>query len=190
MSVRLGLDASQIVASCAISNDMGIIASASLEKPIENFPILIRNVLSCAKLSMSDIDEIVVCIGPGSQTGIRTAVVFGNALALALDIPISGVLCTDAAAILSESKGLYHVAISAGRRRWFIEEYFYDNGILKRLDAMKLVDDLPNQLYPVFCVDDVAGKNCAVGVLMVAEKQRHLISQSMLNEIRPYEVVE
>ena len=84
MSIRLGIDASQSVASCAISTDGEIVASGMIERPIENFPTLIRDVVTRANICLNDIDEIVVCIGPGSQTGIRTAVVTGNALALAL----------------------------------------------------------------------------------------------------------
>ena len=92
MAVRLGLDASQPYASCAVSTDLGIVASLSMERPIENFPALIRNTLSQAHVNLEEIDEIVVCIGPGSQTGVRSAVVTGNALALALDKPVTGVI--------------------------------------------------------------------------------------------------
>lgn len=113
MSIRIGIDASQSVASCAVSADAGIIASGMIERPIENFPTLIRDVVARAKISLKDIDEIVVCIGPGSQTGIRTAVVTGNALALALNKPISGVLSTDAAAMIAKAKEPYRVAVSA-----------------------------------------------------------------------------
>ena len=133
MSIRLGIDASQSVASCAISTDIGIIASATIERPIENFPTLIRDVVARANICLNDIDEIVVCIGPGSQTGIRTAVVTGNALALALNKPVSGVLSTDAAAMFSKSNEIYKVAVSAGRRRWFIQNYSWENGKLNRL---------------------------------------------------------
>ena len=190
MSIRLGIDASQSVASCAISTDVGIIASATIERPIENFPTLIRDVVARANICLNDIGEIIVCIGPGSQTGIRTAVVTGNALALALNKPISGVLSTDAAAVISKSDGTYKVAISAGRRRWFIEDYSWQNGRLNRLSTLKLVDDLPGGINPSFyAIEDKAvnDKNCAVGILMIAEQQRHLISQLMLDEVRPYE---
>ena len=190
MSIRLGIDASQSVASCAISTDAGIIASATIESPIENFPTLIRNVVARASIRLNDVDEIVVCIGPGSQTGIRTAVVTGNALALALNKPVSGVLSTDAAAMISKSKETYKVAISAGRRRWFIEDYRWENGKLSRLGTLELVDDLPESTNPSFyAIEDKSAddKICAVGILMIAEWQRHLISQLMLDEIRPYE---
>lgn len=190
MSVRLGIDASQSVASCAISTDMGIIASATMERAIENFPTLIRNVVARANISLEDIDEIVVCTGPGSQTGIRTAVVTGNALALALNKPVSGVLSTDAAAVISKSEESCKVAVSAGRRRWFTGDYSWENDKLNRMDSIKLVDDLPADMSPSFYgAEDISAdhKNCAYGVLMIAEQQRHLILQLMLDEIRPYE---
>ena len=190
MSVRLGIDASQSVASCAISTDEGIIASATIERPIENFPALIRDVTARANICFSDIDEIVVCIGPGSQTGIRTAVVTGNALALALHKPVSGVLSTDAAAVTAPAKETCKVAVSAGRRRWYTEDYRWQNGELHRSGTLNLVDDLPEHTNPGFNTredNSADDKNCAYGILIIAEHHRHLISQSMLDEVRPYE---
>jgi len=191
MSIRLGIDASQSVASCAISTDIGIIASATIERPIENFPTLIRNVVAHANICLEDIDEIVVCIGPGSQTGIRTAVVTGNALALALNKPISGVLSTDAAAIISKSNEIYKVAVSAGRRRWYVESYNWDDKQLCRLDELQLMDELPDNAFSVFSSNSDNLKefqSCACGILMVAEQQRQLIDQSLLSEILPFEM--
>lgn len=190
MSIRLGIDASQSVASCAISTDVGIIASATIERPIENFPTLIRNVVASANICLEDIDEIVVCIGPGSQTGIRTAVVTGNALALALNKPISGVLSTDAAAMISKSDEIYKVAVSAGRRRWYVQSYNWNGKKLCRLDELQLIEELPINAFSVFSPTPNNSKEfkaCAYGILMVAEQQRQLIDQSLLSEILPYE---
>lgn len=190
MSIRLGIDASQPVASCAISTDAGIVASATIERPIENFPTLIRDVAARANIDLKDVDEIVVCIGPGSQTGIRTAVVTGNALALALHKPVSGVLSTDAAAALAKADGTYQAAVSAGRRRWYVESYHWSDKTLCRLDEMQLMDELPANAFSVFgSVPDNAEacRSCAYGALMVAQRQRHLIGQSLLSEVRPYE---
>lgn len=190
MSIRLGIDASQSVASCAISTDAGIIASATIERPIENFPTLIRNVVASTNICLEDIDEIVVCIGPGSQTGIRTAVVTGNALALALNKPISGVLSTDAAAMISKSDEIYKVAVSAGRRRWYVQSYNWNGKKLCRLDELQLIEELPIDAFSVFSPTSNNSKEfkaCAYGILMVAEQQRQLIDQSLLSEILPYE---
>ena len=190
MSVRLGLDASQPYASCAVSTDLGIVAALSMERPIENFPTLIRNTLSQAHVRLEEIDEIVVCIGPGSQTGVRSAVVTGNALALALDKPISGVLSTDAAAVLSPIEKAGSIAVSAGRSRWYVENYNWDGEKLYQLDELQLMDELPADSFLVFNADAVdlnESKLCAYGILVVAEKQRQLIKQSLLSEVLPYE---
>lgn len=190
MSIRLGIDASQSVASCAISTDIGIIASATIERPIENFPTLIRDVVARANIYLNDIDEIVVSIGPGSQTGVRTAVVTGNALALALNKPISGVLSIDATAIMMKSNEIYKVAVSAGRRRWYVESYNWDDKKLYRLNELQLMDEIPVNAFSVFSSDSKdlnESKSCACGILMIAEQQRHLIDQSLLSEILPYE---
>lgn len=190
MSIRLGLDASQSVASCAISIDSEIIASATIERPIEKFPTLIRDVIAHANICLEDIDEIVVCIGPGSQTGVRTAVVTGNALALALNKPVSGVLSTDAAAIILKSNKIYKVAVSAGRRRWYVESYSWSEKKLCRLNELQLIEELPDNAFSVFSSDSdnlKEFKSCAGAILMVAEQQRQLIDQSLLCEIMPYE---
>lgn len=190
MSIRLGIDASQSVASCAISTDIGIIASATIERPIENFPTLIRDVVARANICLEDIDEIVVCIGPGSQTGVRTAVVTGNALALALNKPVSGVLSIDAAAMISKSNEFYKVAVSAGRRRWYVESYNWNDKELCRLNELQLMDELPANAFSVFSSASNElneFKSCACGILMVAEQQRQLIDQLLLSEILPYE---
>ena len=190
MPIRLGIDASQSAASCAVSSDAGIIASAAIERPIENFPTLIRTVTARAKICLNEIDEIVVCIGPGSQMGIRTAVVTGNALALALCKPVSGVLSTDAAAVLAKQEAACTAAVSAGRRRWFVADYSWKDGTLNRSGPVSLVDDLPENTTPSFyTMEDKAADDrlCAYGILIVAEQQRHLISQCMLDEVRPYE---
>jgi len=190
MSIRLGIDASQSVASCAVSTGVGIIASATAGKPVENFPALIRDVVARADICLNDVDEIVVCIGPGSQMGTRAAVVTGNALAFAINKPVSGVLSTTAAAMVSKPDEIYKVAVPAGRRRWFIEDYSWKDGKLNRTGTLKLVDDLPGNTDPGFCTtgDKPAGnKICAYGILMVAEQQRHLIIQPMVDEVRPYE---
>ena len=187
MAVRLGLDASQPYASCAVAKGAEIVAALSREKAIENFPALIRDTLAQAQVSLQDIDEIVVCIGPGSQTGVRAAVVTGNALALALDKPISGVLTTDAAAVLAPADKADSIAVSAGRRRWYVENYHWQDEKLQRTGELRLQDELPANAFAALSPNPGELKSCAYGILLVAEQQRHLIEQSLLSEIIPYE---
>ena len=188
--VRLGLDASQRITSCAISTDEGITAALTMDRPLENFTILIQETLAQAKLSVADLHEIVVCVGPGSQMGVRTTVVTGNALGLALNLPVTGVLSTDALAVASPINEPHLVAVSAGRSRWYVTEYTWNDGKLQRLGKLQLLDEIPEGEYPILrsdCYDENKAKLCACGILRVAEDQHHLIDQLRLDEIVPYE---
>ena len=189
MAVRLGIDASQPVASCAVSTGDGGMAELFMEKPIENFPTLIRDTLSLADVKLKDVEEIVVCVGPGSQTGVRAAVVMGNTLAFALGKPVSGVLSTDAGAATLIENWAIKVAVSAGRRRFFVEGYERDGGRLQRAGDLRLEDDLPEDA--VFAFSREAAENgersCAAGALLVAENERHLMEQASADEIAPFE---
>jgi tRNA threonylcarbamoyl adenosine modification protein YeaZ len=190
MAVRIGLDASQPYASCAVSTESGIVAALSMERPIENFPELIRSTLSKAQISLKDLDEIVVCIGPGSQTGVRCAVVTGNALALATGKPVTGVLTTDAAAVLAPPDKVGSIAVPAGRSRWYIQSYGREGDKLCPLGEMQLLDDMPADSFSVFHKDPAACREselCAYGILVAAAEQRQLIGQSLLEEVVPYE---
>ena len=190
MAIRLGLDASLRIASCAVSTDLGIVAASTAEKSIEDFSTLIRETLFQAQVSLEELDEIVVCIGPGSKMGVSTAVVTGNALALALGLPITGVLSTDAFAVMSPEREPQNIAVSAGKSRWYVEAYNWNGDKLQRLDRLQLLDELPSDTCPTFRSDSFEineAKSFARGILMVAEQQRHLITQSLVKEIIPYE---
>ena len=69
---------------------------ASISKNIgrghaEHLPFVIQNVFAEAKLSFENITHIAVTIGPGSFAGIRVGIAYCRTLALALDIPTTGV---------------------------------------------------------------------------------------------------
>lgn len=79
---------------------------------------LIERVLAAAGKGFTDIDRIVVGIGPGSFTGIRVGVSAARGLALALRVPAVGVVSLQA--IAAEASPLAQaapvlVALDAGR---------------------------------------------------------------------------
>jgi len=51
---------------------------------------LIEETLKTEKISLRDIKEIEVNVGPGSFTGLKIGVAVANALGFALDIPVNG----------------------------------------------------------------------------------------------------
>ena len=92
--------------------------------------------------------------------------------------------------MISKSNEVYKVAVSAGRRRWYVQSYNWDGNKLCRLDELQLMDEIPANAFSMFTSDSndlKEFKSCACGILMVAEQQRQLIDQSLLSEILPYE---
>ncbi len=187
MDIRIGIDASQPVGSCAVSRDGLIVAAAAIERPIENMTELIRRTLKEAGTELSELTEIVSCIGPGSQTGIRTTVVTCNALGLALGIPVTGIMSLDALAALADGREPVLAAVSAGRRRWFTASYTTSDGKLSRVGEIGLVDELPEGGNQAFTFASSGGRVCAEGLLVAADRQRQLIEQDARPEVRPYE---
>ena len=51
---------------------------------------LIEETLKKEKISLKEIKEIGVNLGPGSFTGLKIGVAVANAIAFALDIPVNG----------------------------------------------------------------------------------------------------
>ena len=60
-------------------------------KLAETINLEIKNVLEAKKLSLSEIEGIVVYQGPGSFTGLRIGISVANALADSLQVPIVGI---------------------------------------------------------------------------------------------------
>ncbi|MFN4309766.1 MAG: tRNA (adenosine(37)-N6)-threonylcarbamoyltransferase complex dimerization subunit type 1 TsaB [Ferrovibrio sp.] len=71
---------------------------------------------SLAGLELRQLDAIAATIGPGSFTGIRTALATARALGLALNRPVHGVTTTEALAFAAAQPGKGIVAVIDARR--------------------------------------------------------------------------
>lgn len=191
MTVRLGLDASLRIPSCAISIGNDVVLATNANSPIEGFTKVIREAIRKAQLSLKDIEEIVVCVGPGSHMGVRAAIATANALALALQLPVTGVLGVDALATTAPASMQFSVAIPAGRGRWYTADYHWIGDRLLRLGSLQMVGELPQAAWCV-CESDAEGfegaRLNAGSILVIADCHRHLTTQALVREITLYEL--
>ena len=73
-------------------------------------------------LAVSEVDEVVVGMGPGPFTGLRVGIAFAQSFALARDIPVRGVCSLDAiAAQITEED--FIVTVDARRKEVYWARY-------------------------------------------------------------------
>jgi tRNA threonylcarbamoyl adenosine modification protein YeaZ len=75
-----------------------------------------------AALQVSDVDEVVVGMGPGPFTGLRVGIAFAQSFALAKNISVRGVCSLDAIAAQVDSKD-FIVTVDARRKEVYWARY-------------------------------------------------------------------
>ena len=97
----LGLDCAGFACSVAVLVDGAVLAerSETMERgQAEALLPMIGAALDTARLEARALERIAVTLGPGSFTGLRTGLAAARGLALAWDIPVTGVTSFEAAA--------------------------------------------------------------------------------------------
>ena len=73
-------------------------------------------------LAVSDVDEVVVGMGPGPFTGLRVGIAFAQSFALAREIPVRGVCSLDAIAAQVTDKD-FIITVDARRKEVYWARY-------------------------------------------------------------------
>jgi tRNA threonylcarbamoyl adenosine modification protein YeaZ len=98
----LGLDASQTQCAAAVVDD-GVLCGEAI-RPLSHgqpavLPVVVETALAAAGRQITDLDLIAVTNGPGSFTGLRTALALAAGLGLSADVPVIGVSVQEALAM-------------------------------------------------------------------------------------------
>jgi tRNA threonylcarbamoyl adenosine modification protein YeaZ len=96
MSKILAIDTSTSRTSVAIIENGTVVYSGYRDGATAHGPSL--PALVQEGLAVSDVDEVVVGMGPGPFTGLRVGIAFAQSFALAREIPVRGVCSLDAIA--------------------------------------------------------------------------------------------
>ena len=93
----------------------GFLAGATAHGP--SLPALVQEALA-----VSEVDEVVVGMGPGPFTGLRVGIAFAQSFALAREIPVRGVCSLDAIAA-QINKEDFIVTVDARRKEVYWARY-------------------------------------------------------------------
>jgi tRNA threonylcarbamoyl adenosine modification protein YeaZ len=114
----------------------------------------IDDLLSSAGLAISNLQAIVVSLGPGSFTGLRIGLAAVKGIAIARDIPIVGVTLFEVAALcLKRSEGPAHVLIPSRKGEFYVGTYRdgaiceSDIGVVEEKDLATRVGD--DRIYTI-----------------------------------------
>ena len=120
MSKVLAIDTSTSRTSVAIIEADTVLFSGFLDGATAHGPSLPALVQEA--LAVSEVDEVVVGMGPGPFTGLRVGIAFAQSFALARDIPVRGVCSLDAiAAQITEED--FIVTVDARRKEVYWARY-------------------------------------------------------------------
>lgn len=124
MSKVLAIDTSTSRSCVAIIESASILYSGFRDGATAHGPSLPALVQEA--LSVSEVDEVVVGMGPGPFTGLRVGIAFAHSFALARGIPVRGVCSLDAiAAQIQESD--FIITVDARRKEVYWARY--TNGV-------------------------------------------------------------
>ena len=144
MSKVLAIDTSTSRTSVAIIDGDTVVFTGFRDGATAHGPSLPALVQEA--LAVSEVDEVVVGMGPGPFTGLRVGIAFAQSFALAREIPVRGVCSLDAIAAQITEKD-FIITVDARRKEVYWARY--TNGVRVEGPAV----DLPA---------DVAGKGIKV----------------------------
>jgi tRNA threonylcarbamoyl adenosine modification protein YeaZ len=124
MSKVLAIDTSTSRTSVAIIEDSKVLYNGFRDGATAHGPSLPALVQEA--LALSDVDEVVVGMGPGPFTGLRVGIAFAQSFALAREIPVRGVCSLDAIAAQIQEND-FIITVDARRKEVYWARY--TNGV-------------------------------------------------------------
>ena len=124
MTKVLAIDTSTSRTSVAIIQDGNVVYSGFRDGATAHGPSL--PALVQEGLAVSDVDEVVVGMGPGPFTGLRVGIAFAQSFALARAIPVRGVCSLDAIAAQVQEAD-FIITVDARRKEVYWARY--SNGV-------------------------------------------------------------
>jgi len=120
MSKTLAIDTSTSRTSVAIIEDGQVVFSSFRDGATAHGPSLPALVQEA--LAVSEVDDVVVGMGPGPFTGLRVGIAFAQSFALAREIPMRGVCSLDAIAAQIDDKD-FIITVDARRKEVYWARY-------------------------------------------------------------------
>lgn len=169
----ISIDTSSSALGAAIIDDNGVLAECGLASGRQHSEVLlplVEALLNSARLSLSDMDGIVVTIGPGSFTGLRIGLATAKAWVQALDKPLIAVGTLEALAYTAAETGQLICPVLDARRGELYAALYEDGRCLwpdMAIAPALLAEGLQELGRPIiFCGDGLASEGAALRAVL------------------------
>lgn len=150
----LCIDTSSITCACSVIKNGEVLADILINNGLNHSQTLlpsVKKVLEDSGITMADIDNISVTVGPGSFTGVKISAATVKGLAFERNIPCTAVSTLEALAYNKESDGLVCAVMDARRGMLYNAVFQMENG-----RAVRLTED--RQISCEELLDEINGK--------------------------------
>jgi len=140
----LAVEFSSVHRSVAIGRDGAVLAEAVETgggRTTRAFG-LIEKVLADAKIARDEVGGIAIGLGPGSYTGIRSAIALAQGWQLAKNLPLTGISSVESIAAIAQARnisGTVHIVIDAQRGELYHAAYAISATERKEIEPLKIV---------------------------------------------------
>lgn len=142
--ITVGIETSSQTSSVAVMRADGTVESLEHadRRHVEFVMPAVATVLAKAGLTLTDVEQVVVGLGPGQFTGMRAGIATAKTLAWSLGIPIAGVSSLDLiAAQVPQGTDPFWAAVDARRGQVYAARFV--GGARQHDIAIVAVEDLP-----------------------------------------------
>ncbi len=169
----LAIDTSQDIATLALGRDTVLLAEHHFHHKMDLLQRITPNIeqmLSDAGHAVTDLDGVIVSLGPGSFTGLRIGVTIAKSLAYTLSKPIAGVGTLDAVARSSAPSGTELICTMIHARADEVYWSLFDPSATARLTE----PEIATVSHVLHAVEERGGSTlfCGTGALRHSEEIR------------------
>lgn len=196
--IALALDTSGSFCSVAARTPNGVVAhrvSAGDGDHFEQLPSLVRAVCEELSLSVSEVQEIRVGVGPGSFTGLRIGMSFAKGLAVATQASMIGVSSFVGAAtshaLTNRGNAKFLVIADARRNEVFMAEFEVNDDVVREVVAPTItpVDEVTRWVNQVKGKVLTPGRDFAIEGVAIEEVPTIALGMlAVRGEIKPFSI--
>ena len=188
----LAIDTATDLCSASLSLNNKIVDTIKHEKVLSHSKVLATSIVLIIKrngFNISELDLILLSIGPGSYSGLRVSSSFSKGLALALNKPIIPINTISAMSSCIENSGNYYVALYSHRDYVFYQEFIDGKAVgeqyCKKYSSLKNIKIYGYNISKIINIKSIICQPSSLNLINYFFDNREKLMKKELVDINP-----